>query len=323
VSVTRRCPVPPDRPPRVLLAHVNVAPFVQQAARAFAERGMLAGLRTTVVDRPGSAWQRAVCRAARAARFDLAAQFRRRAVTEVPPRAVVSRPWPELVRLGVSRVDRSGVWADLAHEWMETGFGRWVARSGLAGADAVYGYENAAAEIFRRARDRGLFCVYDAPAPEHRFSKRILEAEAAQDVSLDTAYQRHIRRPFRERRRDGRRQAEYARADLIVTASTVTRDSFAEYFRARGRDAEVKKLVIVPYGAPPPDPDGAAGGSNGRGPVRLLWAGSFSVRKGARYLLTAWRRVAPRPEAAVLDVYGTVTVPPAGFRPVPRTGRAE
>jgi glycosyltransferase involved in cell wall biosynthesis len=295
----------------VLLAHVNVAPFVQQAARAFHERGQLAGLRTTVVDRPAALWQRALCRAARAARYDLVGQFRRRAVAELPPAVVTGHPWPELVRLGVSRIDRSGVWTDLAHEWMETGFGRWVARTGLDGADAVYAYENAAAEIFARARDRGLLRIYDAPAPEHRFSKRILEAEAAEDAILNTRYQRHIRHPFRERRRDGRRQAEYARADLIVTASTVTRDSFAEYFHARGRETEIAKLVVVPYGAPPPDPDGADGGSGGRGPVRMLWAGSFSVRKGARYLLAAWRRLAPSPAAAMLDVYGTVTVPPA------------
>src|SRR5580658_7916931 len=69
--------------PRVVLAHVNVAPFVQQAARAFHERGFLARFLTTLVDRPTSFWQRLACGAARLARFDLASQLRRRAVTEV------------------------------------------------------------------------------------------------------------------------------------------------------------------------------------------------------------------------------------------------
>jgi glycosyltransferase involved in cell wall biosynthesis len=303
------------------LAHVNVAPFVQQAARAFYENGLLAGLRTTVVNRPGSGWQRLLSRAAGVVRFDLPTQFRRRAVTEVPAGAVVGRAWPELVRLGISRLDRSGVWGDLAHEWMETGFARWVARSGLDGVDAVYCYENAAAEILRGAEARGLFRVYDAPAPEHRFSQAILAAEAAQDAGLDTAYQRHIRKPFRERRRDRRRQSEYARADLIVTASSVTRESFAEYFRRRGRTAEIDNLVVIPYGAPPVDPNGAAGGSAGRGPVRLIWAGSFSARKGARYLLEAWRRLRPTAAAAVLDVYGTVTVPPGLLAGLPESIR--
>lgn len=300
-----------DRPPRTVIAHVNVAPFVQQAARAFHDRGALVRMLTTVVDRPESAWQKTAVRASRIARFDLADQLRRRAVRELPASAVTARAWPELVRLAVGRVDKSGVAADLAHEWMETGFDRWVAAAGLRGADIVYGYENACAATFRAAGDRGLFRVYDAPAPEHRFSQRVLRAELARDTVLDTAYQRHISNPARERKRDGRRQSEYTRADLIVTASSVTRDSFAEYFRDRGRDAEVEKLVVIPYGAPPPDADGVAGGSNGAGPVRMIWAGSFSVRKGARYLLDAWRRLNPSADAAVLDVYGTVGVPDA------------
>jgi glycosyltransferase involved in cell wall biosynthesis len=297
--------------PRVVLTHVNVAPFVQQAARAFHEYGMLTRMLTTVVDRPNSIWQRIACRVARLAHFDLAGQLRRRAVCELPSGLVANRAWPELVRLGVGRLDRTGVWSDLAHEWMETGFDRWVARSGIRGANIVYGYENACSATFRAAAIRGLFRIYDAPAPEHRFSKMILEAERENDAVLDTAYQRHIRKPQRELKRDGRRQSEYTHADLIVTASTVTRDSFAEYFRLRGRDAEVDKLVIVPYGAPVPDPEGERGGSGNRGPVRLIWAGSFSVRKGARYLIEAWRQISPSSAAATLDVYGTTTVPQA------------
>lgn len=297
--------------PRVLVSHVGVAPFVQQAARAFHEVGALARLVTTVVDRPDAAWQRVACAAARALRFDLAGQIRRRAVHEVPDRLVACRPWAEFVRLGFGRLDRTGVLTDLVHEWMETGFDRWVARTQLRAVDIVYSYENVCATSFRTAKARGHFCVYDAPAPEYRFSRAVLDAEVALDGNLNSAYQQHIRAPHRERRRDGRRQSEYARADLIVTASSVTRDSFAAYFRSLGRESEIAKLVTIPYGAPPPDRTGDVGGSQGRGPLRLLWAGSFSVRKGARYLLQAWRRLAPSAEAAVLDVYGSVTVPDA------------
>lgn len=307
--------------PRVLVSHVGVAPFVQQVARAFNEKNALARLVTTVVDRPRSVLQKVACAAAQAVHFDLAGQMRRRAVREVPDRLVADRPWAELVRLGVGRLDRSGVLTDLAHEWMETGFDRWVARTQLRTADIVYSYENVCAASFRAARARGLFRVYDAPAPEYRFSQAILDAELGLDPALNSAYQKHIRAPHRERRRDGRRQSEYARANLIVTASSVTRDSFADYFRARGRDAEINKIVTVPYGAPAPDPTGADGGSRANGPVRLLWAGSFSVRKGARYLLQAWRRLAPSTEAAVLDVYGAVTVPPALLSGLPDSVR--
>lgn len=295
--------------PKVVVSHVNVAPFVQHAAKAFDEYGMLHRFVTTLADRPDRQWQKIVCSLAKLVRFDLKSQLKRRAVLEVPASYLVDKPFRELVRLGIARLDRTGIPGDLAHEWMETGFDRWVSRNGLHGADIVYSYENACYTTFRKARQSGIFCVYDAPAPEYRFSKRIIESEVGQLASLETAYQRHIRQPAREYRRDGRRQGEYDSTDLIVTASSVTRDSFVDYFNERGRTADCGKLVVIPYGAPPVSAFGSDGGSQGKDAVRFLWAGTFSIRKGARYLIDALKKLNFKSNSAVLDVYGRVTVP--------------
>jgi glycosyltransferase involved in cell wall biosynthesis len=296
---------------RVTLLHPGGGPFVVQAARAFAEAGLLARLATTLVDRPGSFLQRAACRLARLVGFDLARQLSRRAVEGVPPEQVVSYPWRELVRQTAGRIERSGVLLDRAWEWAELGFDRWVSRHALRGATAVYGYEHACRFSLEEGRRRGMLCVYDVPAPEHGFTHRLLRREMDRFPELAGAYQQRIRRPEVHGRRDGRRRREWAAAHLVVANSQFTRDSFAGYESAADPGRGLGKVVVVPYGAPPADPAGADGGSAGAGPLRVLWAGSFSLRKGAHYLIEAWKKASLGPAAACLDVYGSAMLPPA------------
>src|SRR5579871_6898491 len=104
---------------RVTLLHPGGGPFVVQAARAFAEAGLLARLATTLVDRPGSLVQRAACRLARLVGYDLARQLARRSADGIPPERVVSYPWREIVRQAAGRIERSGVLLDRAWEWAE------------------------------------------------------------------------------------------------------------------------------------------------------------------------------------------------------------
>src|SRR5262249_17927778 len=77
------------------------------------------------------------------------------------------------------------------------------------------------------------------------------------------------------------------------------------------------KVCVVPYGAPPPDPGAVDGGSRGEGPLRFLWAGTFSLRKGAHYLIDAWKRAGVGPKAARRDHYGAVTLPAAVLAQAP------
>jgi glycosyltransferase involved in cell wall biosynthesis len=302
------------RPLSVTLLQPAGGPFVLQAARAFAEVGALCRLVTTVVDRPDSLVQRGMCRLASLAGYDLARQLRRRAAVDIPARKVVAYPWRELCRQAASRLDRSRVVTDRVWEWAETGFDRWVARHALRGATAVYGYEHACRSSLEEGKRRGLLCIYDVPAPEHEFTHRLLEREAERYPELCDSYRQHVRQRPLHLRRTERRHREWQAADLVVAASAFTRDSYSTY-------PQPEKTRVVPYGAPPPDVRGADGGSRGEGPLRVLWAGTFSARKGAHYLIDAWRRAGLSDREAVLDQHGAVTLPPgmlarapAGFR---------
>ncbi len=285
----------------MLIFHPSVAPFVQQAARAIAEAGQLDRFVTTVRDDP-SAWsQRAVCALGRLARRDLARQFRRRAVTEISAARVESHPGGELLRVLTALVDRDGRATDVVWEWSEKLFDRGVARRLDPAVTGVYGYEHSSLATFQRARALGLRVAYDVPAPESKYVHRLLTAELARFPEQRTAYHRHT--AAREARRLSRRSAEWHAADLVVAASRFTRDSYAQ------AGLPVDRVCVVPYGAPPPaSPDLGRRGPTDGAPLTLIWAGTLSLRKGAHYLLEAWRNGGFGRHAR-LQIYGAITLP--------------
>jgi glycosyltransferase involved in cell wall biosynthesis len=293
----------------VIISHTSVAPFVQQAALALQEAGWLDRFVTTLRYDASSRRQRLACRVAAGVGFDLERQLRRRTVTALPFDRVESLPWSELLRLLVSKLDRDGRVGDLVWSRTEPAFDRAVARRLTSGHRAVYGFEYSSLATFTRAKEIGLHTIYDMPAPEPRFVQQIIDGETARFPVLETAYYHHTAK--REESRIARRRAEWAAADLVIAASTFTRDSFAK------AGLDVSKVRIVPYGAPPAISADIAGAGGSRGDrLELLWAGTFSVRKGAHYLLDAWRRHHLGRHAR-LRVFGAVTLPDALLNPIP------
>jgi glycosyltransferase involved in cell wall biosynthesis len=66
-------------------------------------------------------------------------------------------------------------------------------------------------------------------------------------------------------------------------------------------------MTIVPLGCPPPIADEMLPASTTH-PMRFLYAGPFSVRKGAHYLLKAWESVGAVKDAE-LHIYGQQCLP--------------
>jgi glycosyltransferase involved in cell wall biosynthesis len=172
----------------------------------------------------------------------------------------------------------------------------------------IYAYETQCLKAFTAARARGITTVLDLPSPEHDYVENLLNEEYAKFPGLLTPAKQYFRTLQAER--TARRHREFELADVVVANSHFTARTWAD----AGLDGS--KIRVVPLGGPEPDPLGAEGGTRGQGPLRLVWAGTFSVRKGAHYLLEAWRRWNPG-AAAVLDVYGTVALPPSLLEGLP------
>jgi glycosyltransferase involved in cell wall biosynthesis len=294
----------------VVIFHTSVAPPDQQAARALYEAGQLERFVTTVRDDPASAVQRVAAAAGSLVGRDLGARFRRRAVTEVPFDKVEAHPWGELLRLATGAVDRDGRLTDFVWERTEIAFERTVARGLHAGLTGVYGYEHSSRFTFERARSLGIRVAYEMPAPEPRFVQHILEAEMIKFPELRTAYHRYTAK--REDRRIARRLAEWRSADVVIAASAYTKRSF--YLAG----LDVEKVQVVPLGAPAAAGRDEALGAGGApdGPPTFLWAGTFGIRKGAHYLLEAWRQGGFGRHAR-LKVFGAVALPDRVLHPLP------
>jgi glycosyltransferase involved in cell wall biosynthesis len=294
----------------VVIFHTSVAPPDQQAARAILEAGQLEKFITTVCDDPTSIAQRLITALGRIAGRDLSSRFMRRAVTEVPREKVETLPWGELVRLAVGSMDRDGRVTDFVWERAEIAFDNGVARRLHKGLTGVYGYEHSSLCTFERAKGLGLRIAYEMPAPESRHYQDKLDREFARYPEMRTPYHRYTAR--REDRRVSRRLAEWHLADVVIAASAYTKNSFA----SAGLD--VGKVRIVPLGAPPvaPEQEAANFGTRPESRPTFLWAGTFGIRKGAHYLLDAWR-AGRFGRFARLKVFGAVTLPDRALRPLP------
>jgi len=275
----------------VAVSHLLPAPFTQQVVLAMLEAGEQARFFTTLTP-DGSDFAALALR--------LTGAGRSRMMRDLPSGVTETYPWREAARLALGRVSHDEVLRDRVFHWGRDGFDAWVASQMRPPFRLVYGYETECLETFRAARANGIGTAYDLPSPEHDFVEGLLRQEAERFPELRTA----ARRRFEELQpeRTARRHEEFRLADVVCANSNFTKQTWV----AAGLDAA--KIVTLPLGAPEPDAAGREGGTHGQGPLRLVWAGTFSVRKGAHYLLEAWRAWAAG-QSATLDVFGSVSLP--------------
>ncbi len=293
---------------RIVLSHPGTGIFVQQSGQALHEAGLLKRFVTTLVDRPKAFWRPWL-----PGRLDNV--LKKRAITEFPVGLARTYPPRELLRLLTREIDwTGGVLSDEVWEWAEYGFDRWVARHALDGADAVYGYEHACLQTFRRARGSGMTCFYEVPAPEAGYAQRIRDAEIAVHPELDSAYEQRLRRT--RGKRQERRWQEWELADTVIASSQFTKSTYHD----GGYD--VSRVRVIPLAAPPVCAESLLNGRAARrgahGPLRVLSMGSFALHKGSHHLLAAWRQFNAGDHAR-LDVVGGVGLPGSLLRDLPES----
>ncbi len=285
---------------KLVLAHPGVGPFVQQTARALLEAGSLDSYWTTFVDQPKARWRRALVRLATITGANLERELQRRAVDEVPAEFLRPAPFWEIVRTLLTKIKTDPRLVDIVWEHGILSFDRRVARGSLRNADGIYGYEYSALASFQEARKRGLARIYEVPAAEHDFAENLTQLEIEKFPELDDGKRTYFL--SHQARRTERRHQEWALADIVIANSTFTRDSYA----AAGLD--VGKVRVIPLGAPPARDFDVDHGSTALDLLRVLSVGTFSILKGAHYLLEAWRNLAPG-QRAKLEIYGAVALP--------------
>ncbi len=293
---------------KITLAFPGTPPFAQQAARALYEAGLLKCFVTAYHYIPDAQTSRIVAAIGRITGIDLVRELKRREITEVPLEVVTAYPFWEVLRVGLAKSKVDPVWVDRAWDIGSRRFDHVVATSKLEGADAIYSYEYTCLESFEAAKRRRITTIIDLPSPDSSFVEGLLGDEVVKFPKLKRDRSDYFDRKLPERLK--RRRDELKLADIVVANSAFTARSYI----AAGIAPE--KILVVHYGAPEVSTDTTSHESEG--PLKVLWAGTFGIRKGAHYLLEAWRSL-KLDGCAELLIFGAVTLPNGLLADLPKS----
>lgn len=150
-------------------------------------------------------------------------------------------------------------------------------RSRGNGIEAVYCYEDMSIQTFSEAKKLGIKCIYDLPIGYWRAAHKLLAVELAKWPQwADTMHglkDSSMKLSFKDE--------ELSLADYIFVASTFTANTLKEY------SAPLSPIKIIPYGFPSVNESKYYQDFKGTRPLKLLFVGSLSQRKGIADLIAA------------------------------------
>jgi glycosyltransferase involved in cell wall biosynthesis len=165
------------------------------------------------------------------------------------------------------------------HLWAGRTFCELILSTGLDGASGVYTFNSAGLELLEAARERGLAGIMEQTIAPKQIEDALLAEEHARFPGWESPPGAN---PYAGEF-SSRERGEWDNADLILCGSDFVREGIA---KAGG---PAHKCAVVPYGGDFPPPP-AREPLQDR-PLRALFAGSVSLRKGAPYLLQAAARL--------------------------------
>lgn len=178
-----------------------------------------------------------------------------------------------------------------ANDWLMRTMRRECRRPSVT---AVHAYEDCSLEQFAEAKRIGKACIYELPAGHYpaweRREKGLREQFGSWLAPGGVPSARYVR--------PDQKMREMQLADLILVPCSFARSSVELHAD--------RSVAVTPYGV---DADFWQPGTNPRpdGPLRFVYAGSISLRKGIPVLFEAWKRAAL--EDATLELVGKWQIP--------------
>ena len=273
---------------KVIVSHPTGNANVTAVVSALQEEELLAAFFTCIHWRPESALARLAPRAIRS-------MFERRARIQLPEHLVRTRPLRELARNLYIRAGKKHRIADARHRFSIDGVYRdldsYVARCLRKFPDlrAVYAYEDGALRQFREAHRLGIHCIYDLPIGYWRANRKISEEEA----ELQPAWKGTLNALADSDAKCALKDEEIGLADTVIVPSSFVKQTLEMY-------PGVKKVVVNPFGVPA-NISPARELTKADQPLRVLYVGSLTQRKGIAYLFEAIEKAG---KAVTLTIIG-------------------
>jgi len=153
----------------------------------------------------------------------------------------------------------------------------------------VYSFEDGALENFKKAKSKGIKCLYELPIGYWRAMRDLLDKERILNpewaITMETFKDSKIKLQ--------RKDEEIELSDHIFVASSFTKKTL-EYYSGK-----LPSISVVPYGFPPVFEKRKYQAINGR-KLKLLFVGGLSQRKGISYLFKAMEVLADKVELTIV-----------------------
>lgn len=256
---------------KVLVSNPGTGVFIVETVNAYRESNSLYSYYTTFVSNNDIPF------------FDklgngkLKNELNRRAVPVQLIPFLKTNPWKEILRTISSRFLNNQL-TDTLYEWSEYSFDKWVASKLHKGIDIVHCYEHSSLETIKKAKELGIFVVYEQPSQHHSYLTPLLKEQFLQYPELGSENDSLLtneKSAYRNKRRD----EELKLADLIICNSTFTKNTLIN----AGIDEH--KIQVIPLGFPEIK-DRELKNNN---KIRFIYAGTSNVRKGIHQLLEVWK----------------------------------
>lgn len=285
---------------KVIISHPTGNQAFRAAALGLQNAGMLAGLKTTVATFPNNIFDKL-------SSFGPFAEFGRRQYD--PTLAVYTKAWPwhELARFAATKAGfknlikhETGIFSvDAVYRDLDKKVAKSLKQMAANGTNAVYAYEDGALFSFREAKKLRLQCLYDLPIGYWRASKRLLEIEserwpewAATLTGLDDSEEKLARK-----------DEELLLADKIFVASQFTANTLKDY------PGNLASIEVIPYAFPPVAGSRNYTLSSASKPLKLLFVGGLSQRKGIADLFAVVEKLKNHVELTIVGKKSTDQCP--------------
>lgn len=278
---------------KILFSHPTGNANVRAALKGLQEQGLLAYFYTSIASFSGSFLDRI-------SNFSPLAEIKRRQFESTLQAVTVSHPFKEFGRLLATKL---GLFSFIKHE---TGYfcidavykdiDKKVASTLRTNnkVNAVYAYEDGALHSFKTAKELGITCLYDLPIGYWRTARLLLEEEH----NLRPEWASTLTGFKDSKNKLERKDTELALADQIIVASSFTKHTLENY------PGTLVPITVIPYGFPPVTV-GRVYESLEKRPLKLLFVGGLSQRKGIANLLEAVDQLG---DAVTLTIVGHKSV---------------
>lgn len=276
---------------KVVISHPTGNQAFRAASLGLQKAGMLASFATTVAAFPNNIFDKL-------STFGPFAEFGRRHYDPALAQYTITWPWLELARFAATKAGfknlvkhETGIFSvDGVYQDLDKKVAKSLKKSANEGVNAVYAYEDGALFSFRKAKNLQIQCLYDLPIGYWRAAKRLLEIEserwpewAATLTSLNDSEEKLTRK-----------DEELFLADKIFVASQFTANTLKDY------PVKLAPIEVVPYAFPPVASSRNYTSTSASRPLKLLFVGGLSQRKGIADLFAVAEKLKNHVELTVV-----------------------